>query len=137
MSSLLTKTESQLIRLNCDSSFINFSMKKKRADCSHMCSKFIIQLGVLSIILNDSELKEASHFMQHLKRLHELAKVMEQEQTALNPPEARGAQGLQKLSRRQAEVPPQTQKIASKKTSTGSSRNFIHKDEEGKVGRIV
>ena len=113
-------------------------MKKRLADCSHMCSKFIIQLGVLSIILNDSELKEASHFFQHLRQLHELAKVMQHEQAALNPPaspspspkqtEARGAPS--KLRRRPTEVLPQTHKDVSRKSSAGA---FLQKDEEGKV----
>ncbi|KAI6651499.1 hypothetical protein LOD99_5107 [Oopsacas minuta] len=138
----------QSIRLNCDNSFVNFSLKKKLADCSHMCSKFIIQLGVLSFILNDSELKEASNFFQHLKQLHDLAKIMEQKQATLKSPtvssparqaasrepEAKGAQGLSKLKKRQTpDTPPQSHKLLTKKTSTGISHNFIQKDEEGKV----
>ena len=125
-------------------------MKKRLADCSHLCSKFILQLGVFSFILNDSELKEASNFFQHLKQLHDLAKVMEQEQEqdVFNPPvpsspakhaykepEARVPQGMSKFIKRQsAYTPPQQRKQpVTRKSSSGMSHNFLQKDEEGKV----
>ena len=123
-------------------------MKKRLVDCSHLCSKFILQLGVFSFILNDSELKEASNFFQHLKQLHDLAKVMEQEQAALKTPapaspahrtyiepEARVPQGLSKFKKRQStNTPPQQRKeLVTRKSSSGMSHNFLQKDEEGKV----
>ena len=109
-----------------------------------MCSKFVIQLGVLSFILNDSELKEASNFLQHLKQLHELAKVMEQEQataeSSLPPPslsaaresESRSSPSSKSKRRQTSESSPYHHKPL-RKSSSGLSASLLQKDEEGKV----